>query len=209
MEFLVYLVFFFTTLVVITVLNYYIKLFSDYEKESFTRSELIDYLNIVPKEMLGLFESTQDITSAGIGFFLSAFLTYIWSLLGGLVGSPHYTNEFGNYFFQSFLILGMLMATYSSIAEGILGDLIHTNPEHFLVKLFNQEFTIVLGCGVSLIAANISVYGMYHQILFVFILPNICIIAGLILYKMSGKSMPGMNMKIPFRKKKFEDDLEE
>ncbi len=211
MEFLLYLIFFFIAYGVISVLNYYIKLFGDREKETFTRDELIDYLRIVPKEMLSVVESHEDIQNGGIAFFLSAFITYLWSLLGGLVGSPHYTNEFGNYFFQSFFILGILVATYSSLKEAILGDLIFTNPEHFLVKLFNQEIPMLSGCGISLIAANLSVYGLYHQTLFLFVLCNVCIIAALLLYKMSGKQIPDINfpMKDRVTGRKRGQELEE
>ncbi|MBE7411656.1 MAG: hypothetical protein L6Q54_03260 [Leptospiraceae bacterium] len=211
MEFLLFLIFFGIAFGVISVLNYYFKLFGDREKDTFSREELIDFLRIIPKEMLSVIESHGDIQNGGIAFFLSAFFSYLWSLLGGLIGSPHYTNEFGNYFFQSFFILGILMATYTSLKEAILGDLLFTNEGHFLVKLLSQEIPILCGMGVSLIAANLSVYGLYHQTLFLFTLCNVCIIAALLLYKMSGKQIPDINFptrgKVTGRKK--EPEIEE
>lgn len=104
MEFLLYLIFFGIVSVVLALANYYFKLLFLSGRESFERLELVDWIRIVPDELIKLLEFNGSLQYGAIAFFVSAFVSYLWTLLGGIIGAPHYSDAFGNYFFLSFLL---------------------------------------------------------------------------------------------------------
>lgn len=102
MEFLLYLIFFGIVSILLVLASYYFKLLFLSGRESFERLELVDWIRIVPNELIKLLESGGSLQYAGIAFFVSAFVSYLWTLLGGMIGAPHYADSFGNYFFYHF-----------------------------------------------------------------------------------------------------------
>lgn len=85
MEFLLFFVFLFFTFSVVALLSYYIRLFSNEDKDNFTKQELIELQRIIPMEKLQLFESEGSIQFGLAAFFVSIALTYLWTLSGGLI----------------------------------------------------------------------------------------------------------------------------
>ncbi|EMY79094.1 hypothetical protein LEP1GSC060_0954 [Leptospira weilii serovar Ranarum str. ICFT] len=187
MEFLLYLIFFGIVSGVLVLASYYFKLLFLSGRESFERLELIDWIRILPDEWLKLLESNGSLQYGAIGFFVSAFVSYLWTLLGGMIGAPHYADSFGNYFFLSFLLPTVLLTTYGVLVEFVLKDLPSTSPNHFLVRFFEQEVAILSGSAISVIASNLAVYGWFHEIPFLFVFPNISIIAVLLVLRWNGK----------------------
>ena len=190
MEFLLFFVFLFFTFSVVALLSYYIRLFSNEDKDNFTKQELIELQRIIPMEKLQLFESEGSIQFGLAAFFVSIALTYLWTLSGGLIGPPHYTNDFGNYFFLSFILFLALTLSYPYLYDAFLNRIAITDSRSIIVQFFKQENNIIMGCGITLIAANLTIYGMYHEIYFISVISNIAIIGIVLLYKLSGKTIP-------------------
>ncbi|TGK38649.1 hypothetical protein EHQ12_04570 [Leptospira gomenensis] len=206
MEFLLYLIFFGFVSGVLVLVNYYFKLLFLSQRDSFERSELVDWIRILPEELLKLLESNGSLQYGGIAFFISAFVSYLWTLLGGMIGAPHYADAFGNYFFLSFLLPITLLTTYGVLVDTILKDLPTTSPDHFLVRFFEQEIPVLSGCSVSVIASNLAVYGLFHEIPFLFVLPNVTIIGILLILRWNGKVRIG---GVQFSGSKNRQDTEE
>ncbi|ALO25691.1 MULTISPECIES: hypothetical protein [Leptospira] len=187
MEFLLYLIFFGIVSGVLVLADYYFKLLFLSGRESFERLELVDWIRIIPDELIKLLEFNGSLQYGAIAFFVSAFISYLWTLLGGIIGAPHYSDAFGNYFFLSFLLPATLLTTYGVLVELVLKDLPSTSPNHFLVRFFEQEIPILSGSALSVISSNLAVYGLFHEIPFLFVLPNISIIAVLLVLRWNGK----------------------
>ncbi|RHX79974.1 hypothetical protein [Leptospira yasudae] len=205
MEFLLYLIFFGIISVVLVLASYYFKLLFLSGRESFERLELIDWIRIVPDELIKLLESNGSIQYGAIAFSVSAFVSYLWTLLGGIIGAPHYADAFGNYFFLSFLLPVTLLTTYGVLVELVLKDLPSTSPNHFLVRFFEQEVTILSGSSISVIASNLAVYGLFHEIPFLFVLPNISIISVLLVLRWNGKVKIG-GIQFAGQKNRFHEE---
>jgi hypothetical protein len=184
MEFILYLLFFTLGFIVLALIRYYVQLFSDVEREQFDRSELIDFQKLIPKEILNILEANGNMQDGLIAFTSFSLLAYFWTLLGGIIGTPHYTNEIGNYFFQScFLFIGFFFG-YSPLVEVILGSKKYSEPNSFIVQFLSQETCILIGVGLACISANLSVYGLHHQIPFPFTIFNILVISGMLIYRL-------------------------
>lgn len=208
MEFLLYLIFFGIVSILLVLASYYFKLLFLSGRESFERLELVDWIRIVPNELIKLLESGGSLQYAGIAFFVSAFVSYLWTLLGGMIGAPHYADSFGNYFFLSFLLPVTLLTTYGILVELALKDLPSTNPNHFLVLFLEQEVAILSGCSISVIASNLAVYGLFHEISFLFVFPNISIIAVLLVLRWNGKVKIGGIQFSGSKNRSFQEDSE-
>ena len=129
MEFILYLIFFVICFILLALLRYYIQLFSDLERDQFDRSELIDFQKLIPKEMLNILEANGNMQEGLIAFLAFSLIAYGWSLLGGLIGSPHFTNEIGNYFFQSCLLFIAAYFGYAPLVDAFLGSKKYAEPE--------------------------------------------------------------------------------
>lgn len=188
MEFFLYLVFVHITLVVFALIKYYVRLFGDSERESFTKSELTSFTSIIPKEILAFLELDGSMQYSLIALLVSNLIAYGWTITGGMIGSPHYTNEIGNYFFLSCLIFILFLFGYPELVETVfLPGAKSGNP---LFKLLAQEHSIITGIGLALIGSNLAVYGLYHEIYFLFVFFNILIISVLTIYKLCGYEVP-------------------
>jgi hypothetical protein len=64
------------------------------------------------------------------------------------------------------------------------------NPTSFVLKFLNQETAIISGSGVAITSANLAVYGVHHEILFLFVFANMLAIFTLLIYKLSGHNFP-------------------
>lgn len=187
MEFILYLLFYTISFIVLALVRYYFLLFSDVGRDQFDRSELIDFGKLIPKEILNILEANGNMQEGLIAMIVFSLLAYGWSLLGGLIGTPHYTNEIGNYFFQSCLLFVGVFFGYAPIVDILLGSKKYSEPDSFLVKFLSQENCILIGVGLACIGANLSVYGMHHQIIFPFTLLNVIVISGMLIYKLKNQ----------------------
>lgn len=69
MEFLLYLIFFGIVSGALVLANYYFKLLFLSGRESFERLELVDWIRIVPDELIKLLESNGSLQYGAIAFF--------------------------------------------------------------------------------------------------------------------------------------------
>jgi hypothetical protein len=210
MEYLLYLLFFLLTLVIVSAINHYVRIFKDKDRDSYDRIELLDIRTIFIREFIFIFEANKNMQYGVPAFLLTAFITHGWTLLGGLIGSPHYTNEVGNYFFLSFLLPLLLAVGHPFLFDAFLGDKHLENPYSPPVQFFSQEIPMLMGCSVSMIAANLTVYGMYHEVYFLFILLNIVVVAFLVLYRMNFENFFGLKFprKQAIEEDRFDEELE-
>ncbi|TGL65729.1 hypothetical protein [Leptospira sarikeiensis] len=208
MEFFLYLIYLVITLVIISLGDYYFQLLYLSGKDTFEKQELTDWARIIPFKIMNLFESAGSLQYGLLAFGLAAFFSYVWTLTGGLIGSPHYTDSFGNYFFLSFIMPVLLLAFYSFLSSEILrAARISRNSGSFLARLLNQEIPLLSGTFVSVIASNLAVYGLYHEISFLFVLPNILILMVLLILRWNGKvKFGGIRLD---REEEVPEDLEE
>lgn len=188
MEFFLYLIYLVITLVVLSLGDYYFRLIYLSGKDTFEKQELTDWARIIPSKIVSVFESAGSLQYGLLAFGLSAFFAYVWTLTGGLIGSPHYTDSFGNYFFLSFIMPVLVLAFYSFISSEILrAARISRNSGSFPARLLNQEIPLLSGIFISVIASNLAVYGFYHEISFLFVLPNVLILMVLLILRWNGK----------------------
>ncbi len=188
MEFFLYLIFLVFTLVTIALVDYYFGLLFLSGKETFEKQELTDWVRIVPSKILSIFESGGSLQYGLIAFGISTFFSYVWTLTGGLIGSPHYTDSFGNYFFLSCIMPVMVLAFYHFLSSELLrAARISPDSGSFLSRLLAQEIPLLSGVFISVIASNLAVYGFYHEIAFLFVLPNILILGVLLVLRWNGK----------------------
>ena len=201
MEFILYLIFFVICFILLALLRYYIQLFSDLERDQFDRSELIDFQKLIPKEMLNILEANGNMQEGLIAFLAFSLIAYGWSLLGGLIGSPHFTNEIGNYFFQSCLLFIAAYFGYAPLVDAFLGSKKYAEPDSVIVRFFSQETCVLIGIGLACVAANLSVYGMHHQIAFPFTLFNTIVISAMLVYKL--KTQPDIRTEEKYGEEDF------
>jgi len=201
MEFILYLIFFVICFILLALLRYYIQLFSDLERDQFDRSELIDFQKLIPKEMLNILEANGNMQEGLIAFLAFSLIAYGWSLLGGLIGSPHFTNEIGNYFFQSCLLFIAAYFGYAPLVDAFLGSKKYAEPDSFIVRFFSQETCVLIGIGLACVAANLSVYGMHHQIAFPFTMFNTIVISAMLVYKL--KTQPDIRTEEKYGEEDF------
>ncbi|HMV78098.1 MAG TPA: hypothetical protein PL048_15940 [Leptospiraceae bacterium] len=200
MEFLLFLFFYLLSLAVLPLCAYYYLLFSDSERESFSRSELIDMKKIIPRELIGVIESNGSLQMGLISFFSVSAVSYLWSIIGGIFSESHYSHEAANYIFHSFLLPGVLFFSMKPLANLLKSGF---GREHFLTRFAKQEIPILAGVSITLIAACLSVYGAYHEMKFPLLFLNILIIAGLFAYKLHLHQIAGLHNS----EEDFEEDL--
>lgn len=206
-EYLLYLFFFLLVLFFVCVVSHYVAIFKDREREQFDRAELTDFRSFFVRELISLFETNGNMQYGIPAFLLGAIITHGWSLLGGMIGSPHFTNEFGNYFFLSLFLFALFAFGYPFIFDAFFGEKRHSDPFNPLLMFFGQEIPFLSGMAISSIAANLSVYGLYHEIYFLFVFVNTLLIFGLLIYKINWESFFGIK-KLGNAHTRAEEDFE-
>ncbi|MDX1958887.1 MAG: hypothetical protein SFU98_09955 [Leptospiraceae bacterium] len=182
MELFIFLIFFIFSFAMLSLIAYYVNLFTNSDRDSFEKSELIDFARIIPREVVGVVEANGSLQNGLIGFFSAAIFAFLWNLLGSLFASTRYSHEFSIYLFLSILLpLGIFFGL--PFLVGFLRDSLGNS--NIVTKIFSQEVSILGGVSVSLIAQNLTIYGVYHEVSFFLILINILTIGGLFIYKLN------------------------
>jgi hypothetical protein len=183
MEFILYLLFLTISIVLFSLIRYYVLLFKEVNREQFDRSELIDFTKLIPKSLLDTFEQNKNLTLALAVYSGITLFTFLYCMLGGLIGSPHYTNEIGNYFFYSPFLTACVAFGYPFLLDALYPDKEYYTPNDLLGKILFQENSILLGFGLGTISANLAVYGAYHQLPFPLIFFNSVLTLAILIYK--------------------------
>ncbi len=168
-EWIVWIILFFTMAGCVLVVRYWISLMR--EKDSYHRDELIDFPSILLRE-------ANALSPDGISGFLAAAggvgLAMLLTLLGGLLSpdtgpEPDWTaSQMPNYFFQSalsVLIFHLAWPSFRTIAEDSFAP-------SFLRTFLEQEDAFFWGMSVALAAFNLTAWGVEHRISFFFVLIN-------------------------------------
>lgn len=103
----------------------------------------------------------------GFGLF-----SYMVSLLGGIVGSPHYSSSWGNYFFHfPFLCIFFLFA-FPFLEEGF-----GRGQFRFF---FKSGRAVLSGLGLGSCSAAFTSWGLYHDFSFFFCLFTLVVLCPLV-----------------------------
>lgn len=182
-EFIVFLICNLVLIIVFSLIRYYVLLFKEEHKESYSRDELIDFQRLIPKSILDIHEMNGSLQNFLIVYNIMALITFLFCLMGGMVGSPHYTSEIGNYFFLFPILFLICTFGYPYFVGAIFPDLEYNN--HSLIRqLISQESSIILSTGLSCIAMNFAVFGVYGQISFLFVLMNLVLVFAILIWKL-------------------------
>ncbi len=182
-EFIVFLICNLVLITIFSLIRYYVLLFKEEHKDSYSRDELIDFQKLIPKSILDIFEMNGSLQNSFIVYLVISLITYLFCLMGGIVGSPHYTSEIGNYFFLFPVLFLAFTFGYPFFVSAIFPDLEYNN--HSLIRqLISQESSIILSSGLSLLAMNFAVYGVFQQISFLFVLLNTILVFGILIWKL-------------------------
>lgn len=186
MELLLFLFFFILGFSLITLLGYYYVLLFCTGKDTFERDELTNLVEIFPKEALRNFESENDLQNGLIAFVFSIFFTYLWTFLGAILGVSSYSDEFTTYFFHSCFI--PLVFFYGApLLEDYLSGTIGSN--HFATLLSGQTTAFVTGSVSTVIAANLTIYGSHHEVLFFLVFINVASSGFVYVYRRREKAL--------------------
>ncbi|WP_411822337.1 hypothetical protein [Leptospira sp. 'Mane'] len=163
MEFFLFFIFLALSIILTGVLSYYSDLLFFSAKENYHRDEITKPWEQALQSLISVFESGGNLTIGASLFLFFALFAWFWSLLGGVVGSPHYTSSFGNYFFHLPLLFFGFLFGFPFLKEGF--------GQTGAGKIFIDNGRSVLsGLGLGNLAANLSIWGLYHEFFFVFIL---------------------------------------
>ena len=187
MEAVIFITFFVVFTLLLLAGRDYFPLFGD-QRDEYSRYELFSFQGILTSQWHEIFSAP----AAFLAFALFAGFGWLWTLMGGIIGSPHFTNEPGNYFFHSFILLLLILTFRRNFADIILNK----SGNSFLFQMIDSVRAISLGTGASLIAATVTVYGYYHEIFFIFVLINLFFTAFFAILGMSD-SYP-LKMQYPF-----------
>jgi hypothetical protein len=201
MEFALFLFFLLFTATLTGILSYYINLLFFQKKEVYDREEITRVWEPALSILLSVCESGGNLFM-GIGLFItSALFAWAWSLIGGLVGTPHYTHSLGNYFFASpLLFLGFLFG-FPYLKEGFSAP----GPAK---EFFDSGRSVLSGLGLGTWSANLAAWGLYHDFLFLFVLTSGIIVVYPLCYYWNGMAFFGIVIgPRPRISQTFDDDI--
>ncbi len=174
-EIIVWIILYFFLSGAVLVVHYWYNLFQS--REQYTRDEILDFMRIIQDQI-------QKLTASGdrglnfISIFVGVVTAWILTLFGGLV-SPnsslapdHAEAEMPNYFFQSALFLLILHLVWPSLKEMALERGGESSP---IYKILQTEIPFFYGFCSALGAVNLAVWGVYHEMLFLFCFINMLI----------------------------------
>lgn len=153
---------------VVLVLDYWGHLLR--EQETYSRDELIDFYRIIMRQ----FENLTGRGETGLNYLaLGGGIAVAWvlTLFGGLLSpditmAPDYAeDQIPNYFFSSILFLLILHIVWPSIKD-VAAD--QGGPDGILSRLLATETPFFFAFAVALGAMNLTVWGVYHHMSFLF-----------------------------------------
>ncbi len=174
---------------IVLVLHYWATLLR--EKDQYTREELVDFLQIILKQIQVL----TSHGSPGLNYMaLGAGIGAAWllTLFGGLVSpnsspSPdHAGAEMPNYFFQSALFVLIAHVVWPSLKDFAVD---RGGRESLFFRIVDSDIPFFFGLATALGAINVAVWGVYHEMSFLFCFLNMLICLGYAGYRLTG--LPG------------------
>jgi len=175
----------------VLVLHYWYNLFQS--RDQYSREEILDILTIL-KEQIQRLTGSQEISLVGTAIFAGVITAWILALFGGLVSPDsstapdHAEAEMPNYFFQSALFILILHLVWPSMKEFVSDRMGSDSP---ISQLLEAEVPYFFGLATALGAINIAVWGIYHEMLFLFCFLNMVIMLAYVGYRLQGLESPG------------------
>lgn len=169
LELFVWAILFMITSGIVLVLNYWFKLFQ--AKDEYRREEILDFVTILRTELEILTARGEPLLNyAGLG--LGVATAWILAWFGGLMSPDasaltpdHAENQMPNYFFQSVLFLMMLHFVWPSLKELAVDRM---GVGGLASRALEAELPYFFGLASALGAINITVWGVFHEMSFLF-----------------------------------------
>jgi hypothetical protein len=190
MEFILFLIFLILHLAIFASLSYLSRLLFFEKKDEYYREEITSLGRAAPIEILRVLESGGNAILGLAFFFLSALFVFLWAMLGGAIGSPHYTHSIGNYFFHFPLFFFAFIFSYSFLKSAAQDD----NPQDPLSILSNYGQAIATGLSIGSLSKILTSYGSYHEMYFFFYFVLLVLISFISAYLWNGRSLFGLEM---------------
>jgi hypothetical protein len=187
MEFALFLFFLIFTTALTSVISYYINLLFFNKKEIYEREEITQVFEPVFRILLDVCKSGGNLF-LGIGLFIGfALFAWTWALFGGAIGTAHYTNSLGNYFFNApLLFLGFLFG-FPFLKEGFSAP----GPSK---QFFDSGRAILSGLGLGAWSASLATWGLYHEFYFLFVFLSGILVLYPLCYFWNGKAFFGITI---------------
>lgn len=169
LELFVWAILFMITSGIVLVLNYWFKLFQ--AKDEYRREEILDFVTILRTELEILTARGEPLLNyAGLGLGVATAWLLAW--FGGLMSPDasaltpdHAENQMPNYFFQSVLFLMMLHFVWPSLKELAVDRM---GVGGLASRALEAELPYFFGLASALGAINITVWGVFHEMSFLF-----------------------------------------
>ncbi len=187
MEFALFLFFLIFTTTLTAVISYYADLLFFHKKDVYDREEITEILDPVLKIFMGVLTSGGELVIGGGLFFGFALLAWLWSLLGGAVGTPHYTDAPGNYFFNAPLLFVVFLFGFPFLKEGF------SSPGP-LKQFFDAGRAVLSGLGLGAWSASLASWGLYHEFYFLFVLLSGVVVVLPLCYFWQGRAFFGIHI---------------
>lgn len=163
-------------------------------------------------EIMRVMESGNQLFM-GLAFLLAgALVSALWARLGGLVGSPHYANSWGNYFFHFPILFIAFTLGYVFWKDAFLGSSgSHSDPSShsadgrgggFGQIFWNHAQAFAVGLGTGSLAKTFSSYGAHHEMYFAFAFFQMLLIGWISAYLWNGERFFGIT--IPGKQPEYE-----
>ena len=198
LDLLVWIILFSIFAGVVVVVHYWVGLFQ--ERDQYTRNELLDFYTIIRGEIDRVIDPDEPMAGY-LAIGLGVVSGWALALLGGLF-SPgmHYgSGHFTNYFFQSPFFALVMHIAWPSMKELA----IDRGQDNFLGRLLDSEVPYFYGLCTTLAALNLGLWGIYHEMSFLFCLPNAILLLGYAGYRLIEARSAGP------RDEYYEDELPE
>ncbi len=185
LEFVVWLVLFTVVGGIVLFVRYWYELIN--RRDSYTRDELVDFVFILVEELKRLTTRSGE-TAYNYGALVFGIASaWVLTLFGGLVspgtaGMPdHASSQVTNYFFQSVLSVGILHLIWPSFRDSVGGQ---GGPA---AQLLRAEVPYFFGLAVGLGALNLTLWGVYHDMNFLFCFTNMVACAAYAGWRLQGQ----------------------
>lgn len=168
MEFVLFLFFLILHLLGMACLSYLSRLLFFEKKDEYYREEILSLGRAIPVEILRIWESSGNTLLSAALFFISALCMYLWSMLGGMIGSPHYSHAWGNYFFHFPIFFYIFIFSFPFLKSAISQN----NNQDFYFILTENGQSIASGLLAGSLAKILTSYGAHHEMYFVYYFLN-------------------------------------
>jgi hypothetical protein len=154
---------------VVLVLDYWGRLLR--QQDSYSRDELVDFYRIILRQV----EALTGRGDSGLNYLsLAAGVGMAWllALFGGVLSPDvslapdHAEDQIPNYFFQSILFLAILHIVWPSLKD-VASDQ-GGGPDGIASRLLATDAPFFFSFAIALGAINLTEWGVYHQMSFLF-----------------------------------------